>query len=278
MLRNLNLTRIQVNIIPILQDNYAYLLVHEPTNKALLVDPAEPDTILPYIKSRHTDLIGIVCTHHHWDHAGGNEAIKRHFPNIKVYGGDPRIPELNRLLEPNQELTAINLDPFCFSFLSTPCHTRKSICLLFASMDDRLCLFTGDTLFSYGCGRFFEGTPHDMLSAMDKISNLPHDTLVYPGHEYTKKNIRFALNIVDQDLYPAYWSKLDETLKSMMDSSCTIPSTLEQELQMNPFMRTRCIDLQTLVFRRENDTQVGLGEDERAITAMGLLRSWKDNF
>lgn len=106
--RNL-LTRVRVIIMPILKDNYSYLLVNEDTRQALVVDPADPEVIMPHIQSNQLDLVGILCTHHHWDHAGGNESMKKHFPDIAIHGSDPRIPCLTRLLSPHDANTPIKV-------------------------------------------------------------------------------------------------------------------------------------------------------------------------
>lgn len=266
------LSKIQIRIIPILQDNYSYLVVHD--KKALIIDPAEPSKIIQNIPS-DIELIGILCTHYHWDHSGGNEEMKKHF-NIPIYGGDERIPMITDLITSKDEWNILNIGPFAFSVLLTPCHTKGCISFLFSrshqqDTEETLCLFTGDTLFSCGCGRFFEGTAIDMLKAIDKISCLPSkNTWIYPGHEYTLKNIKFAITVDNNN--PILLKKQSEFLNSA--TNITIPSLLETELSMNPFMRTRDILLQKQILSNDECKY----DDQSAINLMATLRQLKDNF
>ena len=178
-------------------------------------------------------------------------------PQLKVYGGDTRIPGLTDLLRDGQNL---EFGPFSITSIATPCHTSGSLSYLVTGESDSVrAVFTGDTLFVGGCGRFFEGSAKDMYTSLvQKLGCLPKETLVYCGHEYTLKNLEFAQTIEpdNRDLQDKVaWAK---TLK------CTIPSTIDQEWKTNPFMRVGELQL-----------KMGLGDP---IETMKQIRARKDVF
>ena len=180
----------RVEIIPCLQDNYSYLVIDETNNTACVVDPSEALPIINFISNKNINLKYILNTHHHFDHIGGNKDLKKKY-NLTVVGfkGDKnRIPEIDILVEDNEIWKADNFEARIFHI---PGHTNGHISFFFHK--DKF-VFTGDTLFSLGCGRIFEGTYQEMFNSLDKIKNLPKDTKVYCGHEYTLQNSKFCIN------------------------------------------------------------------------------------
>ena len=169
----------KVEIISCLQDNYSYLIIDETNNLACVVDPSEAQPIINYLKNKNINLKYILNTHHHFDHIGGNIELKKKFNSIVVgYKHDSeRIPEIDICLENNEIWKSDNFEA---KIIHVPGHTKGHICFHF--YNEKL-LFTGDTLFSLGCGRIFEGTYEQMFSSLNKIKAMPLDTQIYCGHE-----------------------------------------------------------------------------------------------
>ena len=179
----------KIEIIPCLKDNYSYLLIDEKKNIACVVDPSEADPIIKYLNLNKLDLRFILNTHHHFDHVGGNTKLKKKY-NAKVIGytGDKsRIPEIDILLKDQEVWKAGNFEA---KIIYVPGHTLGHICFHFFK---NKMLFTGDTLFSLGCGRLFEGSNSQMYNSLNKIKKLPLDTKVFCGHEYTLANSKFCV-------------------------------------------------------------------------------------
>ncbi|KAJ8387119.1 hypothetical protein AAFF_G00160590 [Aldrovandia affinis] len=229
----------KVKVVSILEDNYMYLVIEEQSKEALAVDPAVPHRMLEIVKREGVSLTAILTTHHHWDHARGNEALAKEIPGLRVYGGDDRIGALTDKVTDAQELKFGAINVRC---LSTPCHTSGHVCYFLWEDEcaDAPAVFTGDTLFVAGCGRFFEGTAeqmhHNLTEVLGKTS--VHKTRakkVFCGHEYTIKNLKFALKVEPQN----------ERVKEMLtwargrddDDKPTVPSTLVEEFDYNPFLR-----------------------------------------
>ena len=226
----------RVEIIPCLQDNYSYLIIDENNNSACVVDPGEAKPIVDYLKNKNIKLKYILNTHHHFDHIGGNEYLKKKFGSIVVgFKKDiNRIPEIDVLLEDNQIWKAEN---FKAKIIHIPGHTTGHICFHF--FQEKL-VFTGDTLFSLGCGRIFEGTYKEMFESLNKIKSLPEETKVYCGHEYTLSNLKFCIkyNPENQNL-----KKKAENIKKKIDNGLpTIPSTIKDELECNIFLRANDLE------------------------------------
>ena len=226
----------RVEIIPCLQDNYSYLIIDENNNSACVVDPGEAKPIVDYLKNKNIKLRYILNTHHHFDHIGGNEYLKKKFGSIVVgFKKDiNRIPEIDVLLEDNQIWKAENFEA---KIIHIPGHTSGHICFHF--FKEKL-VFTGDTLFSLGCGRIFEGTYKEMFESLNKIKSLPEETKVYCGHEYTLSNLKFCIkyNPENRNL-----KKKAENIKKKIDNGLpTIPSTIKDELECNIFLRANDLE------------------------------------
>ena len=226
----------RIEIIPCLQDNYSYLIIDENNNSACVVDPGEAKPIVDYLKNKNIKLRYILNTHHHFDHIGGNEYLKKKFGSIVVgFKKDiNRIPEIDILLEDNQIWKAENFEA---KIIHIPGHTTGHICFHF--FKEKL-VFTGDTLFSLGCGRIFEGTYKEMFESLNKIKSLPEETKVYCGHEYTLSNLKFCIkyNPENRNL-----KKKAENIKKKIDNGLpTIPSTIKDELECNIFLRANDLE------------------------------------
>ncbi|RMJ24764.1 Hydroxyacylglutathione hydrolase [Aspergillus sp. HF37] len=174
-------------------NNYAYLVTDEPTKHAVVIDPANPPEVAPEVNSQiragKINLAAIVNTHHHWDHAGGNKDMLQQFGQLPIIGGK----NCESVTKTPQHGESFKIgDRISVKALHTPCHTQDSVCYFMEDGDQRV-VFTGDTLFIGGCGRFFEGNAQEMHKALNEtLAALPDDTRVYPGHEYTKGNVKFC--------------------------------------------------------------------------------------
>ena len=222
----------KIQIIPCLQDNYSYLIIDEKNNIACVIDPSEADPIIKYLEENNIKLKFILNTHHHYDHVGGNQKLKEKYgASVVGYKEDEkRIPEIDILL--NDQETWIHKN-FEAKIIHVPGHTLGHICFYFYKEES---VFTGDTLFSLGCGRIFEGTYSQMFNSLMKLKELPESTKVYCGHEYTKKNLDFCLtyDANNKNLKTKVYH-VDERLKNGLP---TIPSTIKDELECNIFLRS----------------------------------------
>ena len=227
---------IKIEIIPCLQDNYSYLIIDENKNDACVVDPSEAKPIINFIEKENINLKYILNTHHHFDHIGGNIELKEKYDSIVVgYKYDAeRIPEINVLVEDNQIWKEDNFEA---KIIHIPGHTTGHIAFYF--FNEKI-IFTGDTLFSLGCGKIFEGTYKEMFESLSKIKNLPEDTKIYCGHEYTLQNSKFCIeqDPQNQDLQSKI-TKINEKLKNNVS---TIPSILKDEKECNIFLRAKNVE------------------------------------
>jgi len=226
----------RVEIIPCLQDNYSYLIIDDSNNSACVVDPSEAKPIINFLENKNINLKYILNTHHHFDHIGGNKDLKKKFGSI-VLGfkeDSNRIPEIDVLLEDGQIWKAEN---FVAKIIHIPGHTIGHICFNF--FQEKL-IFTGDTLFSLGCGRIFEGTYEEMFESLNKIKSLPKETKIYCGHEYTLNNAKFCMkhDPDNQNLQ----KKMEKIKKQTEDGLPTIPSTINDELDCNIFLRAKNVE------------------------------------
>ncbi len=221
---------LEVVQLPVLSDNYVYL-VHEPKAKVTaVVDPAVADAPLRAAKERGWTITHILNTHHHGDHVGGNLAIKA-ATGCTIVGpayDEARIPGIDETVREGDDFA---LGQARADILFVPGHTSGHIAYFFKA-DHKL--FIGDTLFAMGCGRLFEGTPEQMFASLGKLKGLPDDTLIYCAHEYTEENGTFALTVEkgNQDLI----RRMSEVRAMRKIGLPTVPSTLRQEKKTNPFL------------------------------------------
>ena len=226
----------KIEIIKCLEDNFSYLLIDEVTKSAIVVDPSESKPIIDKIESLNLKLKFIMNTHHHYDHVGGNKELKKLY-NAKVIGFDEdkhRIPEIDICLK-NNEIWKDGI--FEAKVFHIPGHTLGHICFYFFREN---VLFSGDTLFSLGCGRVFEGTHEQMFNSLQLLKNLPSKTEIYCGHEYTLKNSDFCLKYDTEN--KALISKIKFIKNQLAKGQPTIPTTLEEELQTNIFLRSKNVE------------------------------------
>ena len=220
----------KIEIIKCLSDNYSYLIFEKDTNTVSIVDPSE-FAACDKVINKYKKLDYILNTHHHADHVDGNILLKKKY-NSKIIGFDgdqKRIPGIDILLKENQNYKIGNL---LFKVIFIPGHTRGHIAFYF---EKEKIIFTGDTLFSLGCGRVFEGTHIDMFNSLNKLKDLPPETKAYCGHEYTKVNLEFCLKYDPNNSNLKKKSiEINSNLKSNLP---TIPTTIGDELKTNIFLR-----------------------------------------
>ena len=222
---------LNVDIVPCLQDNYSFVIHDTKTNTVAAVDPSEFEPINNFVEKKLKKIDYIFNTHHHFDHIGGNLSLQKKY-KAKIVGSkkdEKRIPGINIKLTHNENFKLGSVD---FKIFIIPGHTSGHIC--FYAKNEKV-VFTGDTLFSLGCGRIFEGTHLEMLTSLNLIKRLPTDTRIYCGHEYTQKNLDFCLK------YEFNNNKLKEKKKwlfsKLSKKKPTIPITIEEELNTNIFLR-----------------------------------------
>ena len=251
-----------VNLVPCLTDNYAYIINDIVSKTVGVVDPSEALPVIAFLKKQNLKLNYILNTHHHYDHIGGNTELKKLY-NAKVVGfvGDKhRIPGIDIMLEDNAKWT---FGESSVKILHIPGHTLGHICFFF---ENEKIAFTGDTLFSLGCGRIFEGDHKQMLTSLNKIKKLPKNTKIYCGHEYSYKNAEFCMKYDNDNID---LKKKFEKIKQLRSSNLpTLPTTLEDELKSNIFLKCDQNDLKIkLNMKNQDDYKV-----------FRKVRDLKDNF
>ena len=218
-------------IVPLraLADNYVWTL--RDARRAAVVDPGDARPVIDYLEREKLELVAILNTHHHADHVGGNSGLLARW-KVPVFGpNDERIREVTRRLKEGDRFTLPHFG-IEFGVMDIPAHTRSHIAFHGAGM-----VFSGDTLFAAGCGRLFEGTPAQMHDSLSRLMQLPDDTRVYCGHEYTVANVRFARAVEPGN---TALRELEIQAKQQRDQDLpTLPSTIAQEKATNPFVRVR---------------------------------------
>ncbi|XP_050475089.1 hydroxyacylglutathione hydrolase, mitochondrial isoform X2 [Bombus flavifrons] len=228
----INQDNMKVQILPALQDNYMYLIIDEASQEAAIVDPVDPDSVACAVQQNN------------------------------VYGGDDRIEALTCKVKHNDTFNIGKLQVRC---LATPCHTSGHICYYITGDQESPAVFTGDTLFAGGCGRFFEGTAEQMYKALIEIlGSLPNETKVYCGHEYTGNNLKFGKHVEPEN--EAIRQKIEWVRIQREKNNPTVPSTIQEEKFTNPFMRVH------------EQSVMDHTEQKDPIQTMAFLRREKDNF
>jgi hydroxyacylglutathione hydrolase len=250
--------------LPALKDNYIWLLKNKASRHIAIVDPSEAEPVLKLVKSEDLIPIAILITHHHWDHVGGIAGITKEH-NIPVY--TPKTESVAGSTNPVGEGDVVSLPELDLNLaiLDVPGHTAGAVAYYADNM-----VFSGDTLFTAGCGRMFEGTPPQMHASLSKFKTLPDDTLVYCGHEYTVANLQFAASVEPDNT--AIQERLKLAQQTRNENHPTVPATLAQEKETNPFLRCE----QANVIHAAADYS-GKTLDEPA-EVFAAIRSWKDNF
>ncbi|MEG4226188.1 hydroxyacylglutathione hydrolase [Microcoleus sp. N9_B2] len=256
----------QVYRLPVLSDNYIFLLHDPDRHTAAVVDPARSQPVLEQLQALGAELTAIFNTHHHSDHIGGNQELIDRFPQITVYGGAEdrgRIPGQQVFLQAGDRVSFANRTAEVF-FL--PGHTKAHIAYYFppSNPSETGELFCGDTLFAGGCGRLKEGTPAQMLASLGQLRNLPDNTRVWCAHEYTLKNLQFALSVDGGNL--ELQQRLGEVKEARSRSQPTIPSSIGIEKKTNPFLRWDSPNLQSAANTRD------------PVQTFARLRGMKDQF
>ena len=241
----------QITSVPCLSDNYAYIVINNNSKTVGVIDPSESLPIISFLNKKNLKLNYILNTHHHFDHVGGNIELKKKY-NAKIVGyeGDKhRIPGIDITLKNNEEWI---FGDSKVKILHIPGHTLGHICFFF---EKEKAAFTGDTLFSLGCGRIFEGSHKQMLTSLNKIKKLPKKTKIYCGHEYTFKNAEFCIKYDSENIN---LKKRFETVKKLRIKNLpTVPTTLEDELESNIFLRCDQNDLKAkLNMKNQEDFKV----------------------
>lgn len=214
--------------IPAFNDNYIWTLVGESHKRAIVVDPGDVAPVLAFLKKHQLTLNAILITHKHHDHTGGIPELLSAFPNASVFSHPvEQVAQTTQLVSDND---VIHIDGHEFRVIAIPGHTLGHIAYYCKPF-----LFCGDTLFTNGCGRIFEGTAEQMRSSLQKLMLLPDDTQVYCGHEYTLSNIKFALHVEPGNI--ALQKRFEEAKRLRSENQPTVPSTLQLEKATNPFLR-----------------------------------------
>lgn len=258
--------KIEVSYVPILNDNYCWIIGNDSDNSVYVVDPGEDMPVINFLRKNKLTPKAILLTHKHADHTMGIPSLKAEF-GIPVYGPEgPGYNEIEHFLHGGENLElwkGVNL-----AVVFTPGHIAHHLC--FVAKQQKTILFCGDTLFSAGCGRLLGGTIEQLKTSIDWIKTLPDDTAIYCTHEYTLPNLAFAQAVEPEN--KAIQSRINEVNKLRANNSPSLPSTLFIEKQINPFIR---IAESSVISAVEKHFSISAKSEQEAFT---LLRKWKDNF
>jgi len=259
-----------VEIVPVPQllDNYAYLVVDPATNEAAVVDCAEAGPVLDEASRLGVHLRTVLATHHHFDHVGGNEDLRAAIPGLRIFGSAEDAPRIPGLTNPVHDGDTLTVGRLRARVILIPAHTSGHVAYHFP---DATAVFTGDTLFAAGCGRLFEGDAAQMMTSLARLAVLPDDTRVYCGHEYTQKNLEFAVTLEPGNR--AATEKLAAVRVRRGHGEPTVPSTIAEEKATNPFLRTASPELASSVRARVP----GIPQDD-PVALFAAVRALKDRF
>lgn len=254
---------IQISALPAFTDNYIWLLQDHATQRCAVVDPGDAAPVQAWLDAHPGWVLGdILITHHHHDHVGGVETLKK-ATGATVYGpASESIPGRDVALKDNDTVRVLGWD---FDVYAVPGHTLGHIAYYHHGL-----LFCGDTLFAAGCGRLFEGTPQQMHQSLSRLAALPEDTLVYCTHEYTLSNLKFAAAVEPDNRDIA--ARLEKVTRQRENGVMTLPSTLALEKLTNPFLRTGEILVTQKVDERNGP------QNRTPSEVFAALRAWKDTF
>jgi hydroxyacylglutathione hydrolase len=255
---------VRVVTVPCLQDNYAYLVIAS-NGDAAIVDASEAGPVRDALRREGAAARAIWSTHHHYDHVGGNEELAREL-GLEVVGhvsDRARVPALTRGVDTGDTVRVGDVEARC---IHIPGHTLGAVAY-FVEADDQRVVFTGDTLFCAGCGRLFEGTPAQMHASLSRLLELPGDTRVHCGHEYTESNLRFAAHV--EPCNAAVTRAQERARQLRLAGKPTMGTTLDEERGTNPFLRVRS---------PEARATLGIAADADDATALGAIRAAKDAF
>ncbi len=252
--------------LPAFTDNYIWIIID--SKSAIVVDPGDGQLVADYLNSNNLALDSILITHHHADHTGGIKLLQNIF-NATVYLPENSKVQVEGVFKTVKDLDNIEVLGLNARVIATPGHTLDHVCYHFSDLEEQSVLFTGDTLFVAGCGRLFEGTPAQMLESLDKLSELPINTLIYCAHEYTLANLAFAKTVDPGNIALLDFAVLCKEQRQA--GIKTVPSTLALEQQINPFLRIRCHDIQQSVQKHS-------ACEFQDIAIFAALRKWKNEF
>lgn len=253
--------------VPVLHDNYSYLVIDETEGVAAVVDCAEVDPMLSAAQREGVTITSVLSTHHHYDHVGGNEELASRIP-VQVFGNADDEGRIPALTDGVREGDVIYIGSLRVRPILVPAHTSGHMAYYF---QEHRAVFTGDTLFTAGCGRLFEGDPAQMMYSLAKLNALPESTKVYCGHEYTVKNLEFAKTLEPKN--KAVADKLAWAQARRRENLATVPSTVGAERATNPFLRTRSQELRDSIQERFPDI-----DDDDEVEIFGAIRRLKDDF
>ncbi len=256
----------QITPVPAFRDNYIWAIHarHGTEHRAVLVDPGEPDAILSWLDSRDARPVAVLITHHHQDHTGALPALAQRW-TVPVFG--PKKENIPGVSHPVAEGNTVNIPELdlAFGVLETPGHTRGHVCYYGHGW-----LFCGDTLFSCGCGRLFEGSAEDMHASLQRLAGLPGDTLVFCAHEYTLPNIGFAREVENGNPALEAWHQQARQLRKA--GLPTLPSSIGRELATNPFLRCHVAGVRDAIAQHAGTSM------NTPLAAFAALRQWKDQY
>jgi hydroxyacylglutathione hydrolase len=259
-----------VDVVPIpqLQDNYAYLIVDRSSGEAAVVDCAEAAPVVAEAKRQNVRLARVLATHHHYDHVGGNDDLRAAVQHLRIYGSAEDAPRIPGISDPVRDGEQVAVGALTARVIFIPAHTSGHVAYHFP---DERAVFTGDTLFAAGCGRLFEGDAGQMMSSLGRLASLPDDTRVYCGHEYTQKNLEFAVTLEPGNR--AAVDKLAAVRSLRKAGKPTVPSTIAEEKATNPFLRMQSPELAASVRAKVP----GLPPDD-PVALFAAVRALKDRF